>query len=103
MNYSHSIGDTTKVSNYPNGASPYGALNMAGNVWEWVGDWYISTYYDNLPTSNPFGPNSGSARVLRGGSWNGDENGVRATSRNFSFPRNTGYFIGFRCAMSATP
>jgi formylglycine-generating enzyme required for sulfatase activity/uncharacterized caspase-like protein len=63
------VGDTTEVGNYPKGSSPYGALDMAGNVSEWVVDWYRELYYTDQPESNPPGPDQGSARVLRGGSW----------------------------------
>jgi len=62
-------GDTSPVGSYLNGASPYGALDMAGNVWEWVADWYDANYYANVPRNNPKGPTSGQYRVLRGGSW----------------------------------
>jgi formylglycine-generating enzyme required for sulfatase activity len=63
------VGDTSEVGSYPLGASPYGALDMAGNVWEWVNDWYSSSYYSVSPYANPPGPETGSFRVVRGGSW----------------------------------
>ncbi len=70
LNFNQNTGDTTEVGSYPSGASPYGALDMAGNVWEWVADWYDSGYYGNAPSENPQGPSSGGYRVLRGGSMN---------------------------------
>ena len=75
---SHCVGDTSQVGSYPSGASPYGAMDMAGNVWEWVNDWYQSNYYSVSPGSNPPGPASGTSKVLRGGSF-GD--GWRRTLR----------------------
>ena len=57
---------------------------MAGNVLEWVNDWYdYSSYYDNLQEPNPQGPESGDLKVLRGGSWDGDSRLVRSSSRSF--------------------
>jgi hypothetical protein len=67
------VGDTTPVGKYPTGQSPYGAMDMAGNVWEWVNDWHSSYYYQSYPPDgwppNPTGPGSGHSRVARGGSW----------------------------------
>jgi formylglycine-generating enzyme required for sulfatase activity len=97
--YAYCVGDTSKVGSYPTGASPYGALDMAGNVWEWVNDWYSSTYYQNSPGSNPQGPPSGSHKVLRGGSWYSNWYYARAANRNYSYPTYR-YYIGFRCAGS---
>ena len=57
------------VDSMPKGRSPYGAHHMAGNVWEWVNDWYQDSYYEVSPSSNPKGPESGTSKVLRGGNW----------------------------------
>jgi len=96
--------DTDAVGSYPAGASPYGVLDMAGNVWEWVNDWYDSEYYSVSLPSNPTGPTTGSYRVLRGGCWY-DIAGpvhIRVAYRNgANLPTNEYYNIGFRCA--ATP
>ena len=72
------VGDTSAVSSYPAGASPYGVLDMAGNVWEWVNDWYNGSYYSVSPGSNPPGPATGSYRVKRGG---GGSTSTRASGR----------------------
>jgi formylglycine-generating enzyme required for sulfatase activity len=69
LNYNGNLGRTSAVGSYPDGVSPYGALDMAGNVWEWVDDWYNGGYYCVSPGENPLGPTSGTARVVRGGSW----------------------------------
>jgi formylglycine-generating enzyme required for sulfatase activity len=63
------VGDTNLAGSYPAGASPYGVLDMAGNVEEIVNDWYLSSYYSISPYSNPTGPASGDYRVVRGGNW----------------------------------
>ena len=96
----HCVGDTSAVGSYPTGASPYGALDMAGNVWEWVADWYQSDYYSVSPPDNPSGPASGSERVLRGGAWNSSASAVRVTFRSWFRPDGFGNSRGFRCARS---
>jgi formylglycine-generating enzyme required for sulfatase activity len=89
---------TAPVGSYPAGASPYGALDMAGNVWEWVADRYDNGYYAVSPARNPAGPASGSSRVLRGGSWNHDRSGMRTAYRLDSSPAFSVDNFGFRCA-----
>ena len=93
------VGDTSPVTNYESGASPYGAMNMAGNVWEWVGDWYNSDYYSYSPAKNPTGPTSGVRRVLRGGSWIYYSRIIRAANRSNLYPTNADGNFGFRCAL----
>jgi formylglycine-generating enzyme required for sulfatase activity len=97
------VGDTTPVGSYESGKSPYGLYDMAGNAWEWVNDWYDETYYQNSPSSNPLGPDSGTWRVLRGGSW-GTYGGfiviVRSAHRDRENPSNSINVIGFRCSRS---
>ena len=66
-NYRNNEGKTTAVGSYPSGASPYGVMDMAGNVWEWVNDRYDSGYYSVSPASNPIGPESGAYRVCGAG------------------------------------
>ena len=101
------VGDTTPVGSYPTGISPYGALDMAGNVWEWVADWYDANYYVTLGenASNPRGPASGQYHVLRGGAWGGARNSgnhdLRSADRVGDDLANSYYVvIGFRCARS---
>ncbi len=96
LNYNRNEGGTTPVGSYPNGASPYGALDMAGNVWEWTADWYASDYYANSPDRNPQGPGSGGSRVLRGGAWYNLDYLVRCAVRNLSLPFNGLNRVGFR-------
>jgi formylglycine-generating enzyme required for sulfatase activity len=97
LNYNEEIGDTVEAGNYDGGTSPYGLYDMAGNVWEWVADYYSSTYYQDSPSSNPLGPESGQEHVLRGGSWYDPSFLIRATSR-LKAPDPVGNNFGFRCA-----
>jgi serine/threonine-protein kinase len=101
LNFNQNASDTTEVDKYPTGASFYGALDMAGNVWEWVRDWYDEKYYASSPNRNPAGPNSGDYRVLRGGSWYYGATNVRASYRYRNYPDYRYNYVGFRCAMSA--
>ena len=94
------VGDTSQVGSYPAGASPYGALDMAGNVWEWVNDWHSGSYYSISPGSNPLGPLSGTYRVSRGGLWYYYEGFLRTADRDNFSPTLRSYAFGFRCASS---
>lgn len=97
LNYNNQHrGGITPVGSYPTGASIYGALDMAGNVWEWVADWYNAGYYATSDGRNPLGPASGDYRVLRGGSWNFTRYFVRAAARNRPSPNSQNSYVGFR-------
>lgn len=94
------VGDTIAVGRYESGKSPYGIFDLFGNVYEWVADWYSDTYYQNSPSSNPTGPDSGDYRVMRGGSWHYWDGIV---SRATNLPYNTSNSIGFRCVRNTNP
>ncbi len=97
-NFNRMRSDTTAVGSYPDSASPFGALDMAGNVYEWVNDWYLGAYYTEAPSINPLGPMTGTLRSLRGGAWNSEAREIRAASRYSYGPTRRENFIGFRCA-----
>jgi len=121
-NYGRNHEVTMPVDSYPESMSYYGAYNMAGNVFEWVADWYDPRYYGRLETMvNPTGPAKpiwmggtgtyvdrltvGEKRVIRGGSWIASEGTVKATHRFWNHPLNNSYGVGlgFRCAKTAPP
>lgn len=89
---------TAPAGSFPGGSSWCGALDMAGNVHEWVADWYAEDYYALSPSLNPTGPASGEYRILRGGSWGAVPGCVRTASRGLPLPGMTAPTIGFRCA-----
>jgi eukaryotic-like serine/threonine-protein kinase len=95
--------DTAPVGSFPAGVSPYGLLDMAGNVLEWVSDWHDSSYYAVSPYENPRGPNTGTKHPFRGGSWFTGRAGLRAAARasgGIDYATDT---IGFRCAADSPP
>jgi formylglycine-generating enzyme required for sulfatase activity len=88
------------VGRYEKGKSPYGLYDLAGNVWEWVQDWYGGNYYEVSPERNPTGPEKGQFKVLRGGSWS-ELPKYLLTYGRFKLPPNTrNSYTGFRCAKS---
>jgi formylglycine-generating enzyme required for sulfatase activity len=114
-NFGYQNKDTVKVGSYPGGASPFGIFDMAGNVWEWVADYYGASYYQNSPAENPLGPEgpgvNGLQMVLRGGSWADEIAELRVSNRGFGLAQNldadklsasyagqSNERTGFRCA-----
>ncbi|MEE9257080.1 MAG: SUMF1/EgtB/PvdO family nonheme iron enzyme, partial [bacterium] len=87
--------------NFPLDKSPYGAMDMAGNVAEWVADYYEASYYARSPGRSPRGPRRGSLRVIRGGFWSSPGKHIRADRRWKGIPVNNHGGVGFRCARSA--
>ncbi|NGZ08027.1 MAG: formylglycine-generating enzyme family protein [Nitrospira sp. LK70] len=86
------------VTRYDKGVSPYGVYQMAGNVSEWVSDWFDPEYYRRGVDINPQGPETGELKVFRGGSWNEDPEVARSAGRNAAPPSRQSYLTGFRCA-----
>jgi formylglycine-generating enzyme required for sulfatase activity len=89
------------VGSFPGGASAVGALDMVGNVAEWVADWFSATYYSVSEDENPTGPATGTLRVVRGGAWGvGDATLLTGTARSRFGPGSEAAGLGFRCALS---
>lgn len=110
-NYGQHVGHTEAVDSYPEGVSGFGIYNMAGNVFEWVSDWYDPNYYRTSQALNPQGPDrgynfakQGPVKTLRGGSWLAPESSLHTSHRFWNQPENNSYGIGlgFRCAKSVT-
>ena len=91
------------VASFPKGASWVGAVDLAGNVWEWVSDWYEQGYYFASPKDNPTGPEEGATRSLRGGGWGFNAANIRSTRRGSAFPGARSGYLGFRCASDTPP
>jgi formylglycine-generating enzyme required for sulfatase activity len=85
------------VGSFEAGKSPYGIYDMAGNVWEWVNDWYDYNYYKSSPSQNPTGPSKGGTKAIRGGSWYSNPRAMRSANRSLISPTDQG-LNGFRCA-----
>lgn len=86
-NFGNQLRDTARVGSFPKGASAFGILDMAGNVWEWVSDFYKPEYYSQSPAENPTGPEKGgltSPKVLRGGSWLDEFKELRVSNRGYA-------------------
>jgi formylglycine-generating enzyme required for sulfatase activity len=107
-NYNMHVGHTTKVDEYPKNKSPYGVMDMAGNVGEWCSDWWDGDFSEikrclsggGSSIRNPKGPANGTARVARGGSWFAPPDFIRTSFRLGKAPGFEGYSSGFRCAMT---
>jgi formylglycine-generating enzyme required for sulfatase activity len=93
----------TPVGRFTRGQSPYGLYDLAGNVWEWVSDWYEGGYYERSPARNPQGPDSGTFKVLRGGSWSELPKYLLTYGRFKLDPATRNSYVGFRCAQSPMP
>jgi formylglycine-generating enzyme required for sulfatase activity/tetratricopeptide (TPR) repeat protein len=99
-NFDKELMMTQPVGSYPKGASPYGVLDLAGNVWEWTLDWYDPEFYRDSPGENPQGPEGGSERTVRGGSWANGADLVRSANRSSEKPGSRLNILGFRLALA---
>ncbi len=92
---------TMPVDSFPEAVSPYGIFGMAGNVAEWVHDWYDPNYYRNAPLSDPTGPSRGAIKAMRGGSWLKPAASLRTSDRDWGTIDSRPSGTGFRCAKDA--
>ena len=97
------VGDSVPVGSYPAGASVYGVLDMGGNVIEWTYDYFDEGYYRYSSLDNPFGPLTGTRRVIRGGSWASGFDGLRTVARASLRPEQSIEMVGFRCVIETLP
>ena len=101
LNYNGDHGDIVSAYDYLIALSPYGLLQMSGNVRQWMSDWYQRTYYSISPYKNPQGPDSGEYKSLRGGAFDDDFQEVESTYRAYHEPTSAGQERGFRCVQNA--
>ncbi len=100
LNYNNCIGETTHVTKYPQGRSYYEALELSGNAYEWVADWYDAYYYRNGPAQDPLGPELGNVRSVRSSSFRSNNDQVPASVRFFANPEEHSRERGFRCVVN---
>jgi len=99
LNFNNCANGTSSVVNFVNGASYYGALDMLGNAFEWVSDWYAANYYQNSPGENPSGPQNGSSRVVRSSGYDSNPEDISVSNRNSEDPQTHRSNLGFRCVI----
>jgi formylglycine-generating enzyme len=99
LNYNKCIGQTTNVTIYPKGQSYYQALDMEGNAFEWVADWYGKSYYKNSPPQDPTGPDTGQSRSVRSSSFESKAGLIPAATRFHELPTNHRNDLSFRCVV----
>ena len=99
LNYDYCLGETSNVVKYPDGMSYYEALNMAGNVFEWVGDWYKANYYGEAPIEDPLGPEIGDRRSVRSSGFQSGADDSIAARRYSTKPVDHRPDLGFRCVV----
>ena len=101
LNYNNNIGRTTNVVNYPTGKSYYDALDMEGNVYEWIHDWYDPLYYHTGPAQDPMGPDAivGGQRSVRATGYKSNGDQVPASTRFYKLPTDHARDLGFRCVV----
>jgi formylglycine-generating enzyme required for sulfatase activity len=100
LNFGYCTGRTSEVDAFPQGASAFGVYDMAGNVFEWVGDWYGQSYYSEAPNVNPTGPASGDYRVIRGSSFESDPDQIASAMRHYGARVYHSRDLGFRCVVA---
>lgn len=105
-NFNKNVGNTVEVGRYPLGASPYGVLDLAGNAWEWVADYYAEDFYqtalDAGLNADPTGPEKGVFRVTRGGGYFSTAQSIRLSIRAETTAAREAGYIGFRCVRPMT-